>query len=172
MCETGHWMSTSSLSSKHLLILFFPMLLYFKAQPSVSWENECLQTYFWMAKPNPQIWHALKRTYTGSGLKTLTGDSFLTPPFAQQINTIILAPSPKINNKKKTDFLFTVWHTALRCSMTSWRLGNEESLHACKQICACYFLQLQDQIFGARCSQFPCGSLGGVVFHASFFAVR
>lgn len=83
---------------------FFPMLLYFKAQPSVSWENECLQTDFWMAKPNPQIWHALKRTYTGSGLKTLTGDSFLTPPFAQQINTIILAPSPKINNKKRQIF--------------------------------------------------------------------
>lgn len=76
------------------------------------------------------------------------------------------------NKKKKERFLFTVWHTVLRCSMTSWRLGNEGSLHACKQICACYFLQLQDQIFGARCSQFPCGSLGGVVFHASFFAVR
>lgn len=51
--------------------------------------------------------------------------------------------------------------------MTTQCLGNEGSLRPCKQIRACYFLLLQDQIFGARCSQFPCGSLGGVVFRAS-----
>lgn len=51
--------------------------------------------------------------------------------------------------------------------MTTQCLGNEGSLRSGKQIRACYFLLLQDQIFGARCSQFPRGSLGGVVFCAS-----
>lgn len=51
--------------------------------------------------------------------------------------------------------------------MTTQRLGNEGSLRPGKQMCACYFLLLQDQIFGARCSQFPRGSLGGVMFCAS-----
>lgn len=51
--------------------------------------------------------------------------------------------------------------------MTTQRLGNEGSFRPSKQIRACYFLLLQDQIFGARCSQFPPGSLEGVMFCAS-----
>lgn len=51
--------------------------------------------------------------------------------------------------------------------MTTQRLGNEGSLRPGKQIRAFYFLLLQDQIFGARCSQFPRGSLRGVAFCAS-----
>lgn len=57
-------------------------------------------------------------------------------------------------------------------SMTTQRLGNEERLCPCKQIRTCYFLLLQDQIFGARCSQFPRGSLGGVVFVRLVFSLR
>lgn len=50
--------------------------------------------------------------------------------------------------------------------MTAQRLGNEGSLRPSKQMRACYFLLLQDQIFRARCSQFPRGSLEGVMFCA------
>lgn len=50
--------------------------------------------------------------------------------------------------------------------MTTQRLGNEGSLRPSKQMRACYFLLLQDQIFRARCSQFPRGSLKGVMFCA------
>lgn len=54
-----------------------------------------------------------------------------------------------------------------KCSMTTQRLGNEVNLGPSKQMRVCYFLLLQDQIFGARCSQFPRGSLEGVTFCAS-----
>lgn len=175
MCKTVHWMSISSLSSKRLLILSLCSCTS-KLGFLFHVKMRVFRQIFLESQSTAEIWYTLKCTFTGLGLKTLTGDSFWTSPFAQQINAIIFAPSPKITKpkqkRKRKWFLFTVWHTALRCSMTSRRLGNEGSLRACKQICACYFLQHQDQIFGARCSQFPCGSLWGVVFHVSFFAVR
>lgn len=45
--------------------------------------------------------------------------------------------------------------------------GAREVFVPANKYAHCYFLRLQDQIFGARCSQFPRGSLGGVVFFAS-----
>lgn len=61
-----------------------------------------------------------------------------------------------------------------RRSMTTQHLGSEgrKSLRPRKQTRGCYFLLLQDQIFGARCSQFPRGPLEGVVFASSVFSLR
>lgn len=70
---------------------------------------------FLESQPNAEIWHALKCTFTGLGLKTFKGDSFWTSPFAQQINTIIFVPLPKITkqNKKKTEiFIYCLTHSA------------------------------------------------------------
>lgn len=74
--------------------------------------------------------------------------------------------SSSFPNTNRNVFLYA-WHAAAKCSMTTRRLGSEGDLRPSKQMHACYFLLLQDQIFGTRCSQFPRGSLEGVVVCAS-----
>lgn len=119
-------------------------------------QTDTIQTH----KPANAYMHN-EYTFTISALKTLPTDTFWT---AQQINTIIFC-SWKVfyfpNTNQKCIFI---------CVTRGGIMFNDNrasgDLHPGKQIRAFYFLLLQDQIFGARCSQFPRGSLRGLLFCA------